>query len=670
MKNVIAAICMLVSFFVSSGQNPSGKAFEIADYEKLVTLADPQFSPDGRKIAMVVSRPDLPHNRFDYRIVEIDVSTGSEKVWASGYESASQPRWSPDGRFLAFTAKNPDEKGAKSQIHLVSLAKGKIRQVTHAPTGVMYYSWSPNSSSIAFVSQDVPAERDRWLKGYKAFEIMDNDMFITEKPSPAHIHLLDISRGISEKITSGEWSLPIMIPPSPPAPALSWSPDGRFILFVKLPSAYSGDNPRRSIMRLDLNDRSITPFTESDQYESTPVYSPDGSMVCYMKRKNNDSEDINEYFVTLADGGAGKAFSSSVDRDLYRTVWFPDGKSILSGAHDDNKTSLYVIGLDGNSKKLQLGAICPTWYFWTETSVSKTGAIAFLGTRPDHPAELFYMPSSQAEPVCLTRYNEEVAAMRLGKMQTVRWETDGLLHNGILTYPTSYDPAKKYPLVLVIHGGPFAASVEQFVRFTQVLSNKDFFVFEPNYRGSDNQGSAYKLAIAGDAGAGPGRDVMGGLEKVKSLAGIDSSRIGVSGWSYGGFMTVWLAGHYGGWKAAVPGASVTDLNDQYNLSDFSVNRASAMRGSPWTGDNMKRYIEQSPITEARNIKAPTLILGNTGDPRVPIGQSYKLFHALKDNGTEVKFIAWPVPAHNASDPITQMERDRYWLEWMEKYLKK
>ena len=195
-------------------------------------------------------------------------------------------------------------------------------------------------------------------------------------------------------------------------------------------------------------------------------------------------------------------------------------------------------------------------------------------------------------------------------------------------------------MVLVIHGGPAAASLEQFARFSQIFANEGYFVFEPNYRGSDNVGATYKLAIVEDAGAGPGRDVMAGLEKLKATGMIDNDKIGVSGWSYGGFMTVWLAGHYGGWKAAMAGAAVTDWVDQYNFGDANVARSETMGGSPYVGDNMKKYIAQSPITEAKNIKAPTLILANVGDPRVPVTQSYKLYHTLIDNGTVTKFIGW------------------------------
>jgi dipeptidyl aminopeptidase/acylaminoacyl peptidase len=347
----------------------------------------------------------------------------------------------------------------------------------------------------------------------------------------------------------------------------------------------------------------------------------------------------------------------------------PDGKNLLVGGHNDNKTSLWSMSLDGKTTPLELGNVSPSWSFWLDATVSKTGAIVFTGSEPNKPAELYFMASSTSKPVPLTFFNSEVSNLTFGKTETLRWENDGLKHCGILTYPANYEKGKKYPLVLVVHGGPNAASVETFARFSQILANEGYFVFEPNYRGSDNLGAEYKVSIVQDAGAGPGRDLMAGLEKLKATGMIDNDKIAVSGWSYGGYMTVWLTGHYGGWKAAVAGAAVTDWVDQYNVSDGNVGRAGAIGGSPWVGDNMKKYIDQSPITEAKNIKAPTLILANTGDPRVPITQSYKLYHTLKDNGTITQFIGWQIPAHNATDPVTQMERDRLWLNWMNTYLK-
>jgi dipeptidyl aminopeptidase/acylaminoacyl peptidase len=669
MATKLTTLLFIVMINIFSYPLVAQKKFELPDVAKLTSISDPQLSPDGKSIVVVVSRPDYVQNRYNAELVLVDVATGKRRALTQERFSVSSPRWSANGEQLAFLSKTGQGKEAAMQIFLLSMLGGEAKQITKAQKGVQHFAWSPNSADIAYATIDEPKNKKEIEKGFTDFEIANNDMFVGSKPLPSHIWLVNTNTNQQKRLTGGDWSLPIVIPPSAPSSPLSWSADGKNILFVKVASPYSGDGQKRSIYSFSLTDSSIKQLTARTRLESYPSFSPDGNKIAYWLKSAGVNESINEVWVTNADGGEGKPISTKLNRDLYLSAWMPDGKSLLIGGHNDNKTSLWSMSLDGKTVPVDLGNICPSWSFWIDVSISKNGGIAFTGSEPSKPAELYYMPSLSSKPIQLTDYNKEVSLMTLGKTETIRWENDGWKHCGIITYPANYEKGKKYPLVLVIHGGPNSASVEQFSRFSQLLANEGYLVFEPNYRGSDNLGSEYKLAIVQDAGAGPGRDVMAGLDKLKSTGMVDTAKIGISGWSYGGYMTVWLAGHYGGWKAAVAGAAVTDWVDQYNLSDGNVGRATAIGGSPWVGDNMKKYIAQSPITEAKNIKAPTLILANTADPRVPVSQSYKLYHTLIDNGTVAKFIGWPIPAHNASDPVTQMERDRLWIGWLNTYLK-
>jgi dipeptidyl aminopeptidase/acylaminoacyl peptidase len=664
-------LSLLATIMLASGINEvfAQKKFELSDYAKFVNIADPQISPDGKSVVIVVSRPDYINNRFNAELVVVDVASGKKRVLTQDRYSVSSPRWAPNGEQIAFISRAGSGKEATNQIFLLSLQGGEAKQITKAAKGVQHFAWSPNSSQIAYAALNEPINKAEIEKGFTAFEITNNDMFIGSQPLPAHIWLVNIHTGENKRLTDGDWSLPLVIPPSAPSSPFSWSADGKTILFVKVATPYSGDGQKRTIQLLNVEDGTYKPLTTRTKLEAYPTFSPDGSKIGYWNKSNNVNEGINELWITNTTGGEGKPISTQLNRDLYLSAWMPDSKSLLVGGHNDNKTSMWSMGLDGKTTPINLGNIAPFWSFWLDATISKTGAIAFTGSEPNKPVELYFMASSSQKPVPLTDYNSEAGKLTFGKTETIRWENDGLQHCGILTYPVNYEKGKKYPLVLVVHGGPNAASVEAFSRFSQILANEGYFVFEPNYRGSDNLGSEYKLAIVQDAGAGPGRDVMAGLEKLKATGMIDNDKIGVSGWSYGGYMTVWLAGHYGGWKATVAGAAVTDWVDQYTISDGNVGRAGAIGGSPYVGDNMKKYIAQSPITEAKNIKAPTLILANTGDPRVPITQSYKLYHTLIDNGTVAKFIGWQIPAHNATDPITQMERDRLWVNWLNTYLK-
>ena len=665
------AFTLLTTLLLSFGQGNvyCQKKFELADYAKFVNITDPQISPDGKSVVIVVTRPDYVQNRFNAEVVLVDVASGKKNVLTQDRFAVSSPRWSPNGEQLAFISKVGQGKDAHNQIFLLSMKGGEAKQVTKAPKGVQHFAWSPNSVDIAYAALNEAKNKAEIEKGFTAFEITNNDMFVSGKPQSSHIWLVNTTTAENKRLTDGDWSLPLVIPPSAPSSPFSWSLDGKTLLFVKVATAYSGDGQKRTVQILNLADGTFKPLTTRTKLEAYPNFSPDGSTVSYWYKKEGINESINELWVTNSNGGKGKAISEKLNRDLYLSAWMPDNKTFLVGGHNDNKTSMWTMNLEGKITPINLGNVCPSWGFWLDATISKTGAFAFTGSETTQPTELYFMASATSKLVQLTEYNSEISKMTLGKTETVRWKNDGLKHCGIVTYPANYEKGKKYPLVLVIHGGPNAASVEMFSRFPQILANEGYFVFEPNYRGSDNLGAEYKLAIVEDAGAGPGRDVMAGVEKLKATGMIDNDKIGVSGWSYGGFMTVWLAGHYNGWKAAVAGAAVTDWVDQYNLGDTNVGRGRAIGGSPWVGDNMKKYIAQSPITEAKNIKAPTLILANTGDPRVPVTQSYKLYHTLIDNGTVTKFIGWPIPAHNATDPVTQMETSKAWLNWLNTYLK-
>ena len=351
-------------------------------------------------------------------------------------------------------------------------------------------------------------------------------------------------------------------------------------------------------------------------------------------------------------------------------MWMPDSKSLLIAGHKGTDAALWVKPLDGAAQRLQLGPVQPVQPFWLDASVSNAGAIAFTGSEANHPNELYYMSSSTATPRRLTSYNDAVAKLDLGKVQPVTWTFEGFSENGTLTYPPGYDASKAYPLVLVVHGGPNSASILSFSTLNQLLAARGFLVFNPNYRGSDNQGEAYWHAIFNDAGAGPGRDVMAGIAAIEQAAHVDTSRIGVSGWSYGGYMTSWLEGHYNIWKAAVAGAAVNNWVDEYALSDNGVTVGiSEIPGSPYVGNNMALYRAQSPITYAWNITAPTLILSDTGDVRVPITQSYEMFRALTDHGVTTRFFAYPIAGHSPGDPVRSMDVNRRWVDWLVQYLK-
>ncbi|MBK8727425.1 MAG: S9 family peptidase [Holophagaceae bacterium] len=313
----------------------------------------------------------------------------------------------------------------------------------------------------------------------------------------------------------------------------------------------------------------------------------------------------------------------------------------------------------------------PSWSFWIDLSQAKTGALAFTGRTATHPTELYVMDGPNAKPRRLTRFNDFTEGLKLGRTERLTWTgPEGQGEDGVLTYPADYQSGKTYPLTFVIHGGPQAASGTAFNNLNQVLAGRGFFVFSPNYRGSDNAGNAYLRSITGDLGEGPGKDAMLGLEAVKAKVSVDPARILVSGWSYGGYMTTWLLGRYPEvWKAGMAGAAVTDLFDQYAFSDGNQGWRYAfgftMRDPYDGGEGMKATWAQSPLSHAHKIKAPTLILSMTQDYRVPPTQSFKLYRALKDRGVPVKLTLWNGGGHFPGGPPQRLRQvTRLWTDWL------
>jgi dipeptidyl aminopeptidase/acylaminoacyl peptidase len=638
-------------------------------YGRIVRVADPQIAPDGRSIVVTVSRGNFEENRYDTELLQVDVASGRTRVLASGRRGLSQPRWSPSGNRLAFLATGPVVAGreARPQVFVQPMSGGDARVVTDAPSGVQHFAWSPDGATIAFATADEPEKKTGIERHNRSFEIGNDDYLIQTAPLPTHIWLVASEGGApARRLTSGSWSLPTSFPPGPPASPLSWSADGKSIAFTRVESPHSGDFDASRAHIADVATGRVRALTGRGKFEAHPIFSPDGSRVAFWRPRGGDTNNVNQIQIASSAGGDGVSATESIDRHIARGLWMPDGASLLVGANDGTRVSLWVQPIGGAARKLQLGDVSPASSFWVDATVGRDGAIAFVGSTTTVPAELYYLPGSTSAPKRLTDLNAPTASLALGRTEVVEWQSEGLRHNGLLTYPPDFQAGRQYPLVLIIHGGPRAASLETFGAQAQLFAARGWVIFQPNYRGSDQLGEAYQKAIVNDAGAGPGRDVMAGLAAVKARGFVDEARIAVTGWSYGGYMTSWLIGNYPtGWRVAMAGAPVTDNLDQYNLGDANVRRGYAFGGSPWTSaERMKAFVDQSPITYASKIRTPTLIMQNMGDYRVTPTQAFKLYHALKDNGVETQFIGYPLPGHNAADPVHQRDVQRRWMEWV------
>jgi dipeptidyl aminopeptidase/acylaminoacyl peptidase len=647
----------LLLLFVSTA--PAAERFGLDHFDKIVRLSDPQIAPDGRSVVVIVSRANLEENRYDPELVLVDVTTGTQKVLTR--RRISRPRWSPSGSSLAFLSQVEE----KSQIFVLPIDGGEAVQITKAPTSVRSYSWRPDGEAFAYLMEEESVEREGVERHNRSFEA-DVNYLLSETPRPHHLWLVPAGGGEATRLTSGEWSVAAGLIPSRAA-APSWSPDGKAIAFAQQP----GPGPRHindvRICLLEVATGSVRPLNELKQRMSGAAFSPDGKYVAYSYPRDGDSRFVNEIFVAPSEGGDGRSLTHDLDRNFRTFHWMPDSRSIVIRANDGTTASLWIQPLEGGARRIDTSDAVPS----SSLTLSRSGQLALLASEPDRPTELYVQKAPGSDLERLTDFNAHITALDLGKREPMEWRgADDFDMDGVLTYPPDYQPGRPYPLVLYIHGGPRGTSTMAFSDRAFWLASHGWVVFQPNYRGSDNRGNAYQAAIWNDAGEGPGRDVMSGVDLLIERGIADPKRMAVSGWSYGGYMTTWLLGNFPDrWRAGVAGAPVTDHIDQYVLSDIHSPVATYYGGSPFTDPKLlQAYREQAPITYAPRIKAPTLVLCDTGDQRVPITESFILYHVLRDNGVKTKFIAYPVAGHSPSDPVHRRDVNRRWAAWLEEHL--
>ncbi|HYW77729.1 MAG TPA: S9 family peptidase [Gammaproteobacteria bacterium] len=655
---LIALSCCLAAGMLlpSAHAASSGKGFQLKDVRKISSLSDPQISPDGKNIAVVISTPDWKQDTRPNRLVLVNATTGKQRTLTWNRDDVSSPSWSPSGNRLAFLAKNAKTK--KMQVFVMPMDGGDARPVTNAKRGVDEFSWSPDGKQIAYVAQDAPLNEKAIKHHDKAFRVTSGNFQLRKALAPWHLWIVPSDGGTARRLTKGDFSLDTGQGGVSP---LAWSEDGKRIYFTKYPSPYWGPSFHSVIAAVDVATgklRTVVGVQTSSQF----TFSTDDKAYAFMRPRGGDQNNGNAVYVHQS----GKTFdpTHALDRNFNNYAWLPDGKLLLQGQLGTHSV-FWEQPLHGAAKRLSLGTVQAS----SDLDVGGNGEIAFIGSTASHPPELYIMKSVHAMPRRLTDVNGFVDKIALGRSKTVNWTGPGGFHeDGVLTYPVDYHRGRKYPLVLVIHGGPEGASTLGFDDLRQLFASAGFLVFQPNYRGSINLGDAYQHAIYRDTGKGPGEDVMAGLKTVEKMGIVDKNRIGVSGWSYGGYMTTWLTGHYNVWKAAVSGAALTDWVMDYTIAFYQRGDLYFFGGSPWTKAYWKIWREQSPIQYSRNVKAPTLIMGDVGDPNVPLVNSYEWYHSLRDNGVTVKFYAYPENTHFPEDIVQTTDVFRRWVGWMKKYL--
>ncbi|MGH8114498.1 MAG: prolyl oligopeptidase family serine peptidase [Rhodanobacteraceae bacterium] len=640
------------------------------DYRTLIDIASPQFSPDGNRLAFLTVRSDFVHDRYDAALRVLDLGDRRMVTAAQGLRDLHSPRWAPDSRTLAFIAVVGKET---PQIYTVSATGGTPRQLGDAPQGVEQFAWAPNGHTLVYVTPGPsPLTTSERRTRHDLFTIHDDDYLIHKQTVPSHLWLLDVATSRTRQLTFGQTSMVEVTPPfGGGVSAPVWSADGNWIAYTQQATPDDSDSDRTRIVAVNVATGKEHPITGKVSYEYNPEFAPQGDSLAWLYPHGPGPVSDMDLMISAIDGGA-RDVSAKLDRDLLPSLaWLPDGHAIVGMADDHVGVDLYVQPLHGDGHAIDLGGLNALAF-----AVSSRGAIAVVADNATQAPELYLLRTTDAKPVRMTDFNTRFAAYEKARSVELTWKApDGQMNDGILTYPVGYVAGRKYPLVVYSHGGPEASSSEGFDTneigpLRGVFAAEGYLVFEPNYRGSDNLGTAHEHAIFADPGKGPDSDVISGIETLEKQGIVEASRIAAVGHSYGGFMTAWLIAHQHFWKCAVVADGAVDWTEEYELSGTG-NLAWArdsLGGTPWEKASAALYRTGSAITYAGAITTPTLILSGTDDVVVPITESFALYHALASREVPVKFIGIPGAHHLPQDPVHLALYYAAINRWVEQYL--
>jgi dipeptidyl aminopeptidase/acylaminoacyl peptidase len=634
------------------------RPFVLADLARIVSISEPQLAPDGRRAVALISRIDTEHNRSNEEIDLIDLAGGAPRSLTYERTGLAEPAWSPDGTRIAFIANSGEGDAGRPQVFVMPLAGGDARRVTAAPDGVDQFSWRPDGGAIAYVAVDPKPHTAGAQRFVDAYEVGNGSNLLPGAARSYRIWLQPLRGGNAQLLTPGAGS----VTNGEATTTLSFSPDGTALAYSWAPNAILNDADFAATRILDLTSHAATPLTAHGKREQNPLFAPDGRHIAYLYADGDNQTHPQEAYVTTRGGGSGENISHAVDAYVHDVAWQPDGRALYFSSTLGTHSAVWRYVPGSQPVPVDLGGLSTLSPL--DGAIGNDGTLLFVASSTTRPAEL-YVRAPGGAPRRLTSYNSGVADRTFGIGERITFPTStGITGDGVLIRPPGFTPARRYPLVLIIHGGPTEASTESFDDLGQLMANRGWLVLEPNYRGSDNLGRAYLAAIFNDVSTGPGRDIMAAVDAVRARNIVDPTRIAVSGWSYGGVMTTWMITHYHLWKAAVSGAAVTDWIADYAIADDLDADLYLFRGSPFGARNRARWVHEESITYVRDVTTPVLLMADRGDARVANVSSYEFFHALRDLGKPVQFIVYPVDGHFPHDPARTADVYARWMNYI------
>ena len=664
---VVAALALLLPLLMAGAEDTKAtqdvtaarsregkKLFSTAAALRVARVSSPRISPDGSRVAYVVSETrmdkDKPWKSVDQLwVVPTAGPASAARQYTRGEESVSGVEWSPDGKIIAFLMNAGEEKDKKPQVWFQYADGGEPWQVTKHKPGVRSFDFSPDGKTLALVAVEPESSaQEQRTKDKDDAQVVDHDFKL------AQLWRWDIAAGQAKEIVKGNFTVG----------DARWSPDGSKIAFTKNPTPLLDDTWHQSAWVADVASGEEHELRGTSRYTHTVRWSPDGKSVAFLTNEGNP-EFHTSLNVARADGRECRNVSEKFELNAAEPLWAADSKTIYFSTNTRESVEVFQVNVAAGSVEqitAKAGAL-------NLAQFSKNGHTAVgTWTDPMHPAEVFRSDSRFEKVEPITDQNAWLKDYALGQTEVIRWNSkDGTEVDGIVTKPVDFDASRKYPFLLNPHGGPTGDSLLLFNPAEQVMAANGYVLLEPNFRGSTGRGEKYARANEKDWGGGDYQDDMSGVDAVVQKGWADPDRLGAYGWSYGGYMTFWIDTQTDRFKAISPGAGLPDLYSMYSQTDIH-NYLGLFFGlkAPW--DNFDEYWKHSPMKYVDQVKTPTMILHGQADTRVPIAQAEEFYQALKERHLPVEFVTYPRENHGFSEPRHIQDRMQRYLVFFGKYL--
>ncbi|MEH2243998.1 S9 family peptidase [Nostoc sp.] len=662
----LALACGAIAALISTSlkvQATSKRLINLDDLSALHQVSEPQISQDGAWIVYTVKSTDINNDSVNNHIYMTSWDGSRTLKLTNSKDSESSPRFSPDGKYLTFLSSR--QSGSEgNQIWLLNLAGGEAEKISDFPGGISDFVWSPDGKRLAVIAEDPPEETQNEQKTAEPividrFQFQEDGVGYLGK-SREHLYVFDLATHKADILTPGEFNeyLP------------SWSPDGKKIAFVSKRGADFDRHNNWDVYTIEAQPgskvRQITTNEGPDcdpSWGSRPVWSPDGKLIAYLQGGPQKLIEYAVYHLAVipSEGGTPRLLTAKLDCNVVKPRFTSDGKSILFLLEDDGNVHLAKVPVAGGKIERLLAGRRNISAF----DLGGDDRIALLSSIPQEPSEVFTLKGTELHSI--SHQNQELLVqLLLGTTEEISFKSkDGTQIHGFLVKPPNFQPGKKYPTLLELHGGPVGQYTNQFMFDWQLFAAKGYVVVAVNPRGSSGRGEAFSKAIYADWGNKDVQDVLAAVDYVEAQGLADPSRLGINGWSYGGMLTNYTIAQDTRFKAAVSGASISNILAGYGSDEYVYDYEQEL-GVPWK--NLNTWLRVSfPFLHADRIVTPTLFLGGDRDAAVPLHNSEQMYEALKSLGVDTELIIYPGQSHGISKPSYQRDRLQRYLIWYDKH---